>query len=39
MHKRLGEDPVQFWSAGAGLPHLLVKAIAGKKGERAKGEG
>lgn len=39
MHKCLAEDPVQFGSAGAGHPCLLVKAIAGKKGEVAKGEG
>jgi len=39
MHKSLAEDPVQSGSAGAGHPCLVVKVIAGKKGEIAKGEG
>lgn len=39
MHKYLTEDPGQSGSAGAGHPCLLVRAIAGEKGEIAKGEG
>lgn len=39
MRKYLAEDPVQSRPAEAGHSCVLGKAIAGKKGEIAKGEG
>lgn len=39
MHTYLAGDPVQSRSPGAGYPCLSDKAVTGKKGQIATGEG